>query len=169
MIILGIDPGSRVSGFGVIKQINKKMEYIASGVLKYNTELNFLDRLGEVYAGSRSLIKKFRPDHIALESLIYRKNVNSLTKLAQARGAMIAAFASDYNENVFEYSPNLVKSVVSGHGHGTKEVIEKILISEFGEINFPTHDASDALAICVCHALMVGKQNHQIRDKEIEL
>jgi crossover junction endodeoxyribonuclease RuvC len=151
MIILGIDPGSRTAGYAVIDVQGKKISYIASGIMKYDKADEFLDRLGIIYQTCSDLVEKYRPTEIAIESLIYVKSVEALSKLAQARGAMVAAFMKTHQKKVFEYSPNLVKSSVTGHGHASKEAVEKVLNLMFGHNTFKTADESDALAIAVCH------------------
>ena len=153
MIILGIDPGSRKAGYAIIEVQGKKISYITSGALKYDHINEFIDRLGLIYQSCDEIVKKFSPDEVSIESLIYTKNIDSLSKLAQARGAMIAAFSQSKSGRIFEYAPNLVKSSVTGHGHASKEAIDKALGMMFGKINFKTADESDALAIAVCHAL----------------
>ncbi len=165
MLFLGIDPGSRKAGFGLIEQKGRTFKYIDSGSLAYDKVPNFMDRLGLIYDSCDALIKKYDPDEIAIESLIYVKSIPSLAKLAQARGAMIAAFMRTHQEKVFEYSPNLVKSTVSGHGHATKESLEKGLKLILGVgLEFKSHDESDAVAIALCHGLMrnvpMGKKGH---------
>ena len=160
MIILGIDPGSRKAGFGLIEIQGRKLNYLESGVLNYDCNKDFLDRLGNIYLSCEELVKRYSPDEIALESLIYVKSVSALAKLAQARGAMAAAFMKTHGERVFEYSPNLVKSTVTGHGHADKESVDKSLKMMFKnqiERPFRTHDESDALAIAICHSLLRGQ------------
>ncbi len=157
MLFLGIDPGSRKAGYGLIKKEGRKFHYVDSGSLRYDKVPSFLDRLGLIYESCEEIIKKYEPDEIAIESLIYVKSVPSLAKLAQARGAMVAAFMKTHQQKVFEYSPNLVKSTVSGHGHANKESIDKSLKLVLGQdLDFKSHDESDALAIALCHALMRG-------------
>jgi crossover junction endodeoxyribonuclease RuvC len=154
MIILGIDPGSRSAGYAFIESQGKRVKYLDSGVLKFDHVDTFLDRLPLIYDKFSELIKKHQPDEIALESLIYVKSVSSLAKLAQARGAMAAASMKEMNGKIYEYSPNLVKSTVCGHGHADKQSVEKSLSWLLGQRNYKTHDESDALAIAVCHALL---------------
>ncbi len=164
MVILGIDPGSRKTGYALIKAEGRTLEYVASGVLRYDRVNPFLDRLGMVYGSCQELIREYRPQEIALEALIYVKSVTALAKLAQARGAMVAAFVETHQSKVFEYSPNLVKSTVTGHGHATKESVDRTLrmiFSNSNQIEFKTHDESDALAIAVCHSL-IGRKNREI-------
>ncbi|MBT3584140.1 MAG: crossover junction endodeoxyribonuclease RuvC [Halobacteriovoraceae bacterium] len=158
MIILGIDPGSRSAGYGLIEVQARKLTYLASGTLKFDHIKEFMPRLGEVYRDAEMLLTKYRPDEIALESLIYVKNVSSLAKLSQARGAMLAAFCQTHAEKIFEYSPNLIKSSVTGHGHASKEGMEKTLKMILGsELQFKSNDESDALGVAVCHALNHGR------------
>jgi len=155
MIILGVDPGSRKTGFAVIEVKGRKMSYLDSGVLSFEKEKNFLSRLGLVYDSCLKLIETYSPQEIAFESLIYVKSVTSLAKLAQARGAMMAAFMKTHKGFVSEYSPNLIKSSVSGHGHANKESIEKTMKILFGkDLVFKTYDESDALAIATAHAML---------------
>lgn len=153
MKILGIDPGSRKTGWALIEVQGNKMKYLLSGVLRFEEYDFFLDRLSHIYKALKDLSKTYQPEEIAFESLIYVKSIESLTKLAEARGAMIAAVYEDCHGKVFEYSPNLIKSSVCGHGHATKEAIDKTMQLMYGKIQFKTSDESDALAIATCHAL----------------
>lgn len=153
MIILGIDPGSRKAGYGVIEVNGKKINYLASGVIKYDHINEFLERLGVIYESCDALVNHFKPDEISIESLIYVKSVEALSKLAQARGAMIAAFSKTKRGSIYEYSPNAIKASVTGHGHADKEAVDRAMNMMFGKLTFKTSDESDALAIAVCHAL----------------
>ncbi len=169
MIILGIDPGSRKTGYSVLEVQGKKMTYVASGVLKFDHVDEFIDRLGLIYSACNDLIEKYKPEEVAIEGLIYVKSVEALSKLAQARGAMIAAFKKETTLKVFEYSPNLIKSSVTGHGHATKEAVDKSLSMMFGKMTFKTNDESDALAIAVCHSLNRSYQIKVNKPKGINL
>lgn len=153
MIIIGIDPGSRNAGYGVIEVNGKKIKYLDSGVLKFGHIDEFMHRLGEIYTSFSDVIIKYKPEEIAIESLVYVKSATSYAKLSQARGAMIAAFMSSHLGKVYEYAPNLIKSSVSGHGHASKEGVEKSVEFFLGKRKFSTSDESDALAIAICHAL----------------
>jgi crossover junction endodeoxyribonuclease RuvC len=153
VIILGIDPGSRKAGYALIDVQGKKISYIASGVLKYDHVDEFLERLGMIYQTCDELMTRYQPDEVSVEALIYVKSVDALSKLAQARGAMIAAFSRTHLGRIYEYAPNAVKSSVTGHGHADKESIDKAMTMMFGKLTFKTSDESDALAIAVCHAL----------------
>ena len=153
MIILGIDPGSRLTGFAVIKLAGRTLSYIDSGVLHFDKIPDFIPRLGQISLQCQKLIEKYQPDEIAFESLIYVKNVSSLAKLAQARGAMIGALSGKFDGKIYEYSPNLIKSSVTGYGHAGKDGVVKGLSLIYGQQAFSTSDESDALAIATCHAL----------------
>lgn len=157
--ILGIDPGSRKAGFALISYDETKIKLLDSGVLKYDTKIDFIDRLGLIYQNFKDLASKYHPQEVALESLVYVKNISSLAKLAQARGAMIAAFPPG---NLFEYSPTKVKATLTSYGHAGKSSIQKSLSMMFGPIEFKSDDESDALAIAVCHVLNRNQLNFRI-------
>ena len=154
MVILGIDPGSRTAGHGLIEIQGNKITYLTSGILHYRNTSSFMDKLGDIYQSCQQLTQQTNPDEIAIESLIYVKNVNSLSKLAQARGAMLASFVQTHKNKIFEYGPNLIKSAVSGYGHADKDAVTKALKMILGtNLSFNRHDESDALATAICHAL----------------
>lgn len=155
MVIVGIDPGSRALGYGVIEIHGKKFKYIDSGVFRYEKEKNLFNRLNLIHTHGQELAKSYQPDFISVESLIYVKSVPSLAKLAQARGAILGAFGEKYIDKIFEYSPNQIKSSVSGFGHSSKEGIQKAVQLILGVSKFATHDESDALAVALCHALFM--------------
>jgi crossover junction endodeoxyribonuclease RuvC len=122
---------------------------VASGILTYS-KFPFIKRPPIIYQDISDLISQFRPDETALEALIYVKSVPALAKLAQARGAIIAAL----NDLVFEYAPNLIKSSITGYGHAQKSDIEKQLTMFYGKVKFKSFDETDALAIATTHALL---------------
>jgi crossover junction endodeoxyribonuclease RuvC len=148
--ILAIDPGSRHAGFAVIEGVGSRPHYIASGVLSFSLEDDFFQRLKNIFNDTLTLVKTYNPDVVALESLIYVKSPTALIKLAQARGAMISAL-TQCSAQFYEYSPNLIKSTVTGHGHADKENMQKWIYLQLGISEFKTHDESDALAIALCH------------------
>lgn len=153
MKILGIDPGSRVSGYAIIELNQLKMNYIHSGVIRPEIGSDFFSRLPSIYSKFQEVIENYSIDYVAIESLIHVKNVVSLSKLAQARGAMLASVAKA-GAQVFEYSPNKVKSSVSGYGHADKEMIHLSIERILGQkIKCATHDESDALAIAITHGI----------------
>lgn len=156
MIVLAIDPGSVTAGYALLQKEGRKIHYLESGILKFNGKDEFLHRVKDIYDQTLALIEKHRPDEVALESLIFVKSPTALIKLAQSRGAMLAALSQKYHEKIFEYSPNLVKQTVTGHGHADKEGIQKFLQQYLGIKEFKTHDESDAVAIALCHLLNRG-------------
>lgn len=153
MIVLAIDPGSVNAGYALLQKEGRKIHYLASGVLKFDAGVEFLHRVKDIYEQTQKLLDEYGPDEIAMESLIFVKSPTALMKLAQSRGTMLAALTQRYHQKIYEYSPNLVKSTVTGHGHADKEGIQKVLSQILGVTNFKTHDESDALAIAVCHLL----------------
>jgi crossover junction endodeoxyribonuclease RuvC len=160
MIVLAIDPGSVTAGYALLKKEGRKVQYIASGVLSFSGQVEFLDRVKDIYDKTLKLANQFTPDEIALESLIYVKSPTALIKLAQSRGAMLAALTQKYHQKIYEYSPNLVKSTVTGHGHADKEGVQKVLMQSLGLSDFKSHDESDAIAIALCHLL--NKDTHLV-------
>lgn len=153
MIVLAIDPGSVTAGYALLQQEGRKINYITSGILKFNSDDVFLHRVKDIYDQTLKLIEEHSPDEIAMESLIFVKSPTALIKLAQSRGTMLAALTQKFHQKIFEYSPNLVKSSVTGHGHADKEAIQKTLQQYLGLTNFKSHDESDAVAIALCHLL----------------
>lgn len=160
MLILGIDPGSRKLGFALIESKGKEKIYLDSGVLNFENSLSFIDKIDLISKSVEELLEKYNPDEIAVESLIYVKNVDSLAKLAQARGAMLSCFVKTHKGKIFEYSPNLIKLAIANHGHASKKDISQILLMIFNgqkeKLNFKTDDESDALAVAVCHSFQKG-------------
>jgi len=155
MFILGIDPGSRVAGYGLIEVQKKKVSYLYSGTLRFNCSTDFFSRLIEIHQQLHAIQEKWDVKEIAFESLIYTKNVSSLIKLSQARAAMITAFSKVEGVGFFEYAPNQIKSAISGFGHSDKLGVQKalnLMLNKKLELN--SSDEGDALAIACCHALM---------------
>lgn len=156
MIVLAIDPGSITAGFALLQKSGRRIHYLESGILKFNPRVEFMHRVKDIFDQTRDLVNKFRPDEIALESLIFVKSPTALIKLAQARGIMLAALAEYDLDKIYEYSPNLVKQTVTGHGHADKEGVQKFIQQIIGIEEFETHDESDAVAIALCHLLNRG-------------
>ncbi|GAB1372654.1 crossover junction endodeoxyribonuclease RuvC [Candidatus Kapaibacterium sp.] len=152
MIILGIDPGSLVCGYGVIESNNNKLQLIEYGVIKVaQKEEDFNLRLKEIYLRIDSVIKRCKPDESSFETIFYGKNVQSMMKLSHARAVAILA-ATLNNIPINEYAPREIKKSVTGLGSASKEqvrfMVKKILnISE----NHNFFDATDALATAICH------------------
>lgn len=156
--ILGLDPGSRRTGFGVIECRGSKSTQVTNGCIAVGTgSLN--ERLRAIFEGVQSLIEKFQPDEVAIERVFLNRNVDSALKLGHARGAALCAVPGALP--VFEYAPRAIKLAVVGFGGAEKEQVAhmiRALLSVQGRISA---DASDALAVAVCHAN--SRQMHALR------
>lgn len=158
MLTLGIDPGSRLLGFGLVSKTGNKLKHHAHGTLRFNTKVEANERLVEIYQGVRALMQEYKPEHVAIEKVFFAKNVVSALKLGQARGVAILAVA-EAGIPLFEYSPNTIKQATAGFGHADKTQISRMMTLLLGVKEFETVDASDALAIAVCHLHTFGFKN----------
>ncbi len=163
MKVLGIDPGSRNLGYGLISKEGNRLIAHCHGTLKFNTKVESNERLLEIYTRIKELIQQLKPDHVAIEKVFFAKNVISALKLGSARGVVILA-VTEAGIPLFEYSPNEVKSATSGFGHADKEQIAKMVTILLGVKEFDTMDASDALAIAICH-LQMNHYNQSLNQK----
>lgn len=145
-------------GFGVASKAGNKLIHHAHGTLKFNTKVEANERLVEIYHGVKGLIEKHKPDHVAIEKVFFAKNVVSALKLGQARGVAILAIA-EAGLPIFEYSPNAIKQSTVGFGHADKEQVARMVTLLLGVKDFDTVDASDALAIAICHLHTHGYKN----------
>ena len=153
-VILGIDPGTVMLGFGVIKQVGKKIQFIEMDVLNLSKERDVAKKLHRIFECTIALIEKHNPSHLAIEAPFFGKNVQSMLKLGRAQGVAIAA-AMTKNVPFSEYAPRKIKMAITGRGASSKEQVAKMLFSLM-KINepIPKHlDATDGLAAAVCHAL----------------
>ncbi|MCW1831991.1 crossover junction endodeoxyribonuclease RuvC [Pantoea ananatis] len=148
-IILGIDPGSRVTGYGVIRQTGRQLTYLGSGCIRTNT-IELPARLKLIYAGVCEIITQFSPDFFAIEQVFMAKNADSALKLGQARGAAIVA-AVNHDLPVFEYAARQVKQTVVGTGGAEKSQVQHMVKSLLKLAANPQADAADALAIAITH------------------
>ena len=149
-IILGIDPGSRRTGFGVIKQNGSKSEYISSGVIRI-PETELPQRLKVIFDAIGEIIAMHHPEEMAIENVFMAKSAGSALKLGQARGAAIVA-AVNCDLPVFEYEARKVKQSVVGTGAATKIQVQHMVKTLLNLPGDPQEDAADALAIALCHA-----------------
>ena len=147
--ILGIDPGSRVTGFGVIEVSGNRLAYVASGCVRVQGE-DLGQRLKCIFDGIQSVVRQFGPDAASVEQVFVRHNVASALKLGQARGAAICAAAA-HGVDVFEYTPASVKQAVVGSGRADKSQVQFMIKTLLNLSDFPQQDAADALACAVCH------------------
>ena len=150
MIILGIETGSRLTGFGVIRRIGQKTEYIVSGCIRTG-EGELPARLKKIFDGVTELIETYQPQEFAIEQVFMGKNADSALKLGQARGVAILA-AVNHGLPVAEYAPRTIKQAVVGKGGADKEQVQHMVQYMLKLPGKPQADAADALAIAICHA-----------------
>ncbi len=159
MRVLGVDPGSRLMGFGCVDRIGNQLKHVAHGTLRVYDSANqksdqFAERLYVIYQQLTEVILRLKPQVMVIEEVFFAKNALSALKLGQARGAAILT-GKIHGLEIEEYSPTAVKSAIVGHGHADKEQVAKIVQLLIGKRAFETADASDALALAICHAQMV--------------
>lgn len=148
--ILGIDPGSRITGYGVIEESAGGALYITSGSIRVNSDY-LPERLKQIFAGISEIVEQFQPDQMAIEQVFMHKNADSALKLGQARGAAICA-AQSGGLPVYEYAARQIKQALVGKGNAQKEQVQhmvKVLLGITGNLQ---SDAGDALGVCLCHA-----------------
>lgn len=150
-IILGIDPGTNVMGYGLIKVLNKKAELIAMGVIDLKKYKDPYLKLQNIYKRIAGLVKEYKPDEMALEAPFFGKNVQSMLKLGRAQGvAMAAGLAFDIP--ISEYLPRKVKQAITGNGNASKEQVAGFLQNVLKLKSMPAQlDATDGLAVAMCH------------------
>lgn len=150
MLILGIDPGSRITGYGVINSVGNRNEYIASGCIRIKGD-ELPERLQQVYAGVSEIIRTYSPQEMAIEQVFMARNADSALKLGQARGVAIVAGANA-ELPVYEYAARKVKQSVVGKGSADKVQVQHMVSHILKLPGLPQADAADALAIALCHA-----------------
>ena len=148
--ILGIDPGSRVTGYGIIDQQGQQLSYAASGCIRTRGD-SLAERLGIIFAELNTIIDEYRPDEMGIEQVFMNKNADSALKLGQARGAAICAGVHG-KVPVHEYAARQIKQAVVGKGSATKEQVQHMIRVILGMQGAMSLDQSDALAIALCHA-----------------
>ncbi|KAB8060609.1 MULTISPECIES: crossover junction endodeoxyribonuclease RuvC [Janthinobacterium] len=151
MIILGIDPGLRTTGFGVIEKHGNKLRYIASGTVKTGSEGELPPRLKIILQGVSEIVGTYRPDCAAIEKVFVNVNPQSTLLLGQARGAAICALVNS-DLSVAEYTALQVKQAVTGHGKAAKEQVQEMVSRLLSLPGLPGTDAADALGVAICHA-----------------
>ena len=149
--VLGIDPGSQCTGFGVVDAAGPRLTYVASGVIRTG-EGEFAARLCEIFRGIETVVAQYRPQEIAIERVFVNRNAESALKLGQARGAAICGTADSHAE-VFEYATREIKLAVVGSGNAEKAQVQLMIKSILKLQGAMTADAADALATAVCHVL----------------
>lgn len=150
MLILGIDPGSRITGFGIINSVGGRNEYVTSGCIRIKGD-GLPERLKQVYAGVDEVIGRYCPQEMAIEQVFMAKNADSALKLGQARGVAIVVGAN-HDLPVYEYAARKVKQAVVGKGSADKSQVQHMVMHLLKLPGLPQVDAADALAVALCHA-----------------
>ncbi|HHF99135.1 MAG TPA: crossover junction endodeoxyribonuclease RuvC [Candidatus Aerophobetes bacterium] len=150
MIILGVDPGTAATGYGVIK-VDDLPELIEYGCLRTSSEQELVERLKVIYHKIKAIVEKFSPDEIAVEDVFFNQNIKTALSVGQARGVILLA-ASFQGAKVFSYTPLEIKQAIAGYGRARKEQIQHMLKKILNLSFIPTpDDASDAIAVALCH------------------
>jgi len=162
-VILGIDPGTTVMGYGLLKVIDNKPELMIMGVLQLNKYEDHYVRLKKIYDRTMGLIEEYLPDELAIEAPFFGKNIQSMLKLGRAQGTAIAA-ALSRDIPVFEYAPLKIKMAITGNGRASKEqvadMLRRILIIKQEDM-LPQLDATDGLAAALCHYLQTNRPHQE--------
>jgi crossover junction endodeoxyribonuclease RuvC len=149
--IIGIDPGLRRTGWGIIVAEGARLSYVASGLITSDSEHDLAYRLRALHAGLVDVIARFAPEEAAVEETFVNKDARATLKLGQARGMALLAPAQR-GLRVAEYPPNVIKKTITGTGHGEKQQIAAMVGFLLPRAKFESADEADALAIAVCHA-----------------
>jgi crossover junction endodeoxyribonuclease RuvC len=159
--VLGIDPGSQCTGFGVVDATGPRLAYVASGVIR-TAQGEFAARLCEIFRGIQMVVAEYKPQEIAIERVFVNRNPDSALKLGQARGAAICGTA-DSQAEIFEYATREIKLAVVGTGGAEKAQVQLMMKSILKLDGSLSADAADALAAAVCHALRGGVRTSLLR------
>jgi len=149
--ILGLDPGLRLTGWGIVESDGHRLRHVANGVVKSTDSRSLAERLRELHEGVQSVIETWRPHEAAIEETFVNKNPASTLKLGQARGVVMLAPALA-GLPVAEYAPNAIKKTVVGVGHAAKDQIHAMIQVLLPGVKVEGADAADALAVAICHA-----------------
>lgn len=150
MIVIGVDPGTIVSGYGIVQRRDNSFHCLHSGYISQTQGSTPQDRLKHIYTSLVEIIDEYNPDEMSIEDVFYAKNIRSTLKLGEARGVSMLAAAS-VDIPVYQYSPTEVKSAVTGNGRATKEQVQQMICTMLNIDTTEKTDTSDALAIAVCH------------------
>ena len=150
-IILGVDPGTIIMGYGIIKSNSGSVNILSLGIIELHKFSNHYIKLQKIFDGTIQLIEQYHPDELAIEAPFYGKNVQSMLKLGRAQGVVIAA-ALNRSIPVFEYAPRKIKLAITGNGNASKEQVARFLQKLLDIKELPTKlDATDGLAVALCH------------------
>ncbi|MBR7072600.1 MAG: crossover junction endodeoxyribonuclease RuvC [Eubacterium sp.] len=156
MIVLGIDPGYAIVGWGVIEYVNGRFNVLGYGAITTEANTPFPERLQIIYNDMSYLFEKYKPDSMSMEKLFYNSNQKTVIDVAQARGVITLA-AQMYGRDIFEYTPLQVKQSVTGYGRAEKKQVQEMTKNILGLKSVPKpDDTADALAMAICHAHTSG-------------
>lgn len=159
MIILGLDPGTAITGFGVIEKNDQGIDYVNCGCITTCAGMPMPERLQCIYEDTKKIITKYKPDAVAIEDLFFFRNVTTVIKVSQARGVLILA-ACKKSLPIFEYKPLQIKMALTGYGRADKKQMQQMVKSVLSLSDIPKpDDAADGLAIAICHANSEKLQN----------
>lgn len=150
MRVLGIDPGSTVTGYGLVEKVGSGFRHVDNGLVRVSRSSPFAKRLQDIFSGIRQIIRELKPDVMAVEEIFFAKNPMSALKLGESRGVALLA-AAEHELKVYEYSTREVKQAITGYGQATKEQIQKMVRRLLSLPEIAAEDASDALAVALCH------------------
>ena len=151
-LILGVDPGSRITGYGLVrKEDGNQLIYETCGLIKPSAKLDFVDRLHFIYTGMCDVIGKYRPQEVAIEDVFVAINPRSALKLGHARGVLMLAGRHNHLP-VSEYAARAIKQSVAGYGNAEKSQIQQAVRAILKLSGTPSEDAADGLAVAICHA-----------------
>ena len=164
-IILGIDPGTNVMGYGIIKIVDNKASMVAMGIIDLRKLTDHYLRLGHIFERITGIIDAYLPDELAIEAPFFGKNVQSMLKLGRAQGVAIAA-AIHRDIPIHEYAPLKIKMAITGRGQASKEQVAGMLqrLLHFDHTDMPRFmDATDALGAAYCHFLQMGRPDSEVK------
>ena len=164
-IILGIDPGTNVMGYGIIKIVNNKASMVAMGIIDLRKLTDHYLRLGHIFERITGIIDAYLPDELAIEAPFFGKNVQSMLKLGRAQGVAIAA-AIHRGIPIHEYAPLKIKMAITGRGQASKEQVAGMLqrLLHLDQTDMPRFmDATDALGVAYCHFLQMGRPDSEVK------
>jgi len=150
MLVLGVDPGSRVTGYGLVEKRGQQMTCLHAGTFGTSLKRPFFERIYEIFQSMTEIMNRFQPEEMAVEDLFFHKNLESALKIGHARGAVLIA-AVQNRVKIFEYSPLEIKKSVVGYGRASKEQVRSMTQILLKMKTQPPLDASDALATAICH------------------
>ena len=161
MRLLGLDPGLRHTGWGIINSKDNKISWVASGNISPKISLSLSERLKEIHQGLDIIVKKYKPSVAAIEEVFVNMNGQSTLKLGMARGAAITA-CSINEMPVYEYAPTRVKQSVTGSGRSKKDQVASMVNILLPRCEIKSEDESDALAVAICHTIFANSKIHQM-------